>query len=78
MNRRRRDMWFGCLFEYLKVSSRACQIIMCVNGEHGLKRNDIEFLKRVHEFNLNIQVVLTKIDKVKKDKLYYRMIDISN
>ena len=32
MNRRRRDMWFGCLYEYLKVSSRACQVVMCVNG----------------------------------------------
>jgi GTP-binding protein EngB required for normal cell division len=77
MNKRRRDMWFGCLYEYLKVSSRASQIVMCVNGEHGLKPNDVEFLKRTHEFNLSIQVVLTKIDKIREDQLYYRMIDIS-
>lgn len=34
-------MWFGCLYEYLKVSSRVSQIVMCVNGEHGLKKNDL-------------------------------------
>lgn len=71
-------MWFGCLYEYFKVSSRACQIVLCVNGEHGLKRNDLEFLRRTHEMNLNIQVVLTKIDKLKEDKLFYRMVEISN
>ncbi len=70
-------MWFGCIYEYLKVSSRVCQIIMCVNGEHGLKKNDIEFLRRTHNLNINIQIVLTKIDKLKEDKLYYRMVDIS-
>jgi len=77
MNRRRRDMWFGCLYEYLKVSSRACQVVMCVNSEHGLKRNDLEFLRRTHEFNLNIQLVLTKIDKLPEDKLFYRMVEVS-
>ena len=67
-------MWFGSTYEYLKVSSRVSQIVLCASCFLGLMPNDIEVLNRINTLNVNIQIVLTKSDKLKDDKLYYRMI----
>ena len=37
MNQRRRNLWFGLLDEYMKISSRLCQIFHVINFEHGVK-----------------------------------------
>jgi GTP-binding protein EngB required for normal cell division len=66
-------MWAGLTEEYLKVSSRLSQIFVCINFEHGLKQNDILFLKRADKFNIDIQVILTKVDKVSHTKYYYQL-----
>lgn len=58
-------MWAGLIDEYLKISSRLCQIFICINFEHGVKSSDIEALKHISKYNLNIQLVLNKADKVK-------------
>ena len=64
MNKRRRDMWFGLVDQYLKISSRLCQIFHVINFEHGVKDNDIKALTRVSSYNVDIQLVLNKVDKV--------------
>lgn len=73
MNKKRREMWAGLTEEYLKVSSRLSQIFICINFEHGLKQNDILFLKRADKFNVDIQIILTKVDKVSHTKYYYQL-----
>lgn len=54
----------------MKVSSRLSQIFICINLEHGLKSNDILFLKRCERYNIDMQIILTKVDKVPK-RLYF-------
>lgn len=66
MNKRRRHMWFGLTEEYMKISSRLSQIFLIVNFEHGLKNMDIEVLKRISKYNVDIQIVMNKVDKVKE------------
>lgn len=63
-------MWFGLTEDYLKISSRVSQIFLCINFEHGLKENDKLFLQRTDKFNLKIQVILTKVDKVNPKKYF--------
>ena len=63
-------MWFGLTEEYMKISSRLSQIFLLVNFEHGFKEIDKEFITRADKFNVKIQVVMTKVDKVKEDKYF--------
>ena len=41
MNKRRRNLWFGLVESYIKISSRISQIFVCINFEHGLQKADI-------------------------------------
>jgi len=50
----------------MKVSTRLSQIFLLINFEHGLKEIDKEFIARADRFNVNIQLVMTKVDKVKE------------
>jgi GTP-binding protein len=65
INKAKRQMWAGLTDEYLKISSRVCEIFLCLNFEHGVKPTDIDTLKHITKYNVNIQLVLCKIDKVK-------------
>lgn len=40
-------------------------MIMLVNCQTGLKACDIEFLERLEFYNKPVQIVLSKIDKIK-------------
>ena len=70
MNKRRRNLWFGLVDEYLKISSRVCQIFHVINFEHGLKENDVAALKRVSQYNVDIQLIFNKVDKVSEKKYF--------
>jgi GTP-binding protein EngB required for normal cell division len=48
----------------MKISSRLSQIFLCINFEHGLKSSDIQFMQRADKFNVDIQIIMTKVDKV--------------
>jgi GTP-binding protein EngB required for normal cell division len=73
MNKKRRELWFGLTEEYMKVSSRLSQIFVCINIEHGLKNNDIQFLERCERYNIDVQVILTKVDKLPPKKYFYQL-----
>lgn len=64
MNKRRRELWFGLVDEYLKISSRVCQIFHVINFEHGLKEADTLALSRMSAYNVGVQLVFNKVDKV--------------
>lgn len=64
MNKRRRNLWFGLVESYIKISSRISQIFVCINFEHGLQKTDIEALKRLSKMNIDIQIIMNKIDKI--------------
>lgn len=73
MNKKRRELWFGLTDEYMKVSSRLSQIFLCVNFEHGLKDSDMQFLERANQYNIDIQVILTKMDRITHAKYFYQL-----
>jgi GTP-binding protein len=64
INKSKREMWAGLTDEYLKISPRVAQIFLCINLEHGVKHNDIETLSHITKYNINIQLLLCKADKV--------------
>lgn len=66
-------MWFGLTDEYMKISSRLSQIFVCINFEHGVKESDIQFLERANQYNIDIQVVLTKVDKIVHSKYFFQL-----
>lgn len=73
MNKKRRELWFGLTDEYMKISSRLSQIFLCINFEHGLKDNDIQFLQRADKYNIDIQIIMTKVDKINHQKFFYQL-----
>jgi GTP-binding protein len=66
INKAKRLVWAGLIDEYLKISSRLSQIFLCINFEHGIKSSDIYTLKNISKYNVNIQLVLNKADRVKE------------
>ena len=50
---------------YLSHGVRLSLVIMLVNSQTGLKACDIEFLERLEYYNKPVQIVLSKIDKIK-------------
>lgn len=64
INKAKRFMWAGLTDEYLKISSRLSQIFLCLNFKHGLKQSDVQTLQNISKYNVNIQLVLCKTDKV--------------
>lgn len=66
INKAKRGMWAGLIDQYLKISSRLSQIFVCINFEHGVKPADIEAITHISRFNVNIQLVLSKADRVKQ------------
>jgi len=57
----------------MKISSRLSQIFVCINFEHGLKENDILFLQRADKYNIDIQIIMTKVDKINHKKYFYQL-----
>ena len=53
------------MLKYLGFGVRLNLILLCVNAHIGLKSNDIEMLETLSHFKKPVQIVLTKIDKVK-------------
>lgn len=49
---------------------------MLVNAEHGLKSNDLSLLSQIQKQNVNIQIVLTKTDRIPDRTLYDTMLSI--
>ncbi|KAM3132797.1 hypothetical protein pb186bvf_015102 [Paramecium bursaria] len=57
----------GMIYTYIKTSSRLCKIYLLLDSEHGIKNND-------DDFNIQIQIVLTKFDKIDENHWYDRQL----
>ncbi|EAR99770.2 ribosome biogenesis GTP-binding protein YsxC (macronuclear) [Tetrahymena thermophila SB210] len=68
--------WQGMIYDYIQISSRLARIYLLINAEHGLKKNDMSLLSQIQKQNVNIQIVLTKADKVPERALYDTMLSI--
>jgi GTP-binding protein len=58
--------WTRLVKNYLRGRVTLRRILLLIDGRHGLKPNDIEIMDMLDRSAVPYQIVLTKIDKVKK------------
>lgn len=61
--------WNKLILYYLQGRSTLRRVYVLIDGRHGIKKNDAEIFELMDKCALSFQIVLTKIDKVKKDDL---------
>ena len=66
------------LLDYIKISTRICRILMLVNAEHGLKASDLSFLYKTYHHKVNVQIILTKCDKLDRKKIFDKTMAIGH
>jgi len=63
------DNWTKLIKLYLRGRVSLQRIYLLIDSRHGLKKNDLEIMDLLDESALSYQIVLTKIDKIKKTQL---------
>lgn len=58
--------WNKLILDYLKGRASLSRVFLLVDSRHGVKKNDEEIMAILDEAAVSYQVVLTKIDKLKK------------
>lgn len=61
--------WNSLIRQYLKGRPNLRQVFILIDSRHGAKDVDIEVMKLLDEVAVAYQIILTKIDKVKKQEL---------
>jgi GTP-binding protein len=59
--------WTELLKEYLQGRPNLRRVFLLIDGRHGLKENDKDIMKMLDVSAVSYQLVLTKLDKVKKE-----------
>ncbi|MDC3075956.1 ribosome biogenesis GTP-binding protein YihA/YsxC [Paracoccaceae bacterium] len=62
----KRSDWQGLIKSYIAERRSLKRVFTLVDARHGLKENDREFFFFLDTYAVNYQIILTKIDKVKK------------
>ena len=62
----KRSDWQGLIKSYIAERRSLKRVFTLVDARHGLKENDREFFSFLDTYAVNYQIILTKIDKVKK------------
>ena len=65
----RRSDWQTLIKSYIAERHSLKRVFTLVDARHGLKDNDREFFSFLDTYAVNYQIVLTKIDKVKKTEI---------
>lgn len=60
------DAWQDLINHYIQSRIHLKRIYVLIDGRHGIKDNDTEVMRSLDVMGLSYQIVLTKIDKVKK------------
>jgi len=61
--------WNNMIKLYLHGRAQLFRVYILIDSRHGIKQNDQEFMKLMDSIGLSYMVVLTKIDKIKKEEL---------
>lgn len=69
-----KQKWRKMLFKYLGFGVRINMIVLCVNGTIGLKKNDLQMLEDLKHLKKPVQVVLTKLDKIRHEAEIVRVV----
>ncbi|GAB5389198.1 MAG: ribosome biogenesis GTP-binding protein YihA/YsxC [Alphaproteobacteria bacterium] len=65
--------WTKLMKAYLRGRPNLRRVCLLIDGRHGLKDSDIEFMSMLDEAGVAYQIVLTKADKVKKAEMSKRI-----
>ena len=65
----KRSDWQTLIKSYIAERRSLKRVFTLVDARHGLKDNDIEFFSFLDTYAVNYQIILTKIDKVKKTEI---------
>lgn len=60
-----KERWHLLIDYYLKNRSNLKMVNILIDARHGIKEPDIEMIKKVQSYGQKIQIVYTKLDKIK-------------
>ncbi len=63
------EKWNRVMRSYLSGRPNLRRVFLLIDSRHGIKDVDIEMVKRLDDAAVNYQLILTKIDKIKKSQL---------
>lgn len=69
--------WNVVIRTYLKGRPTLRRVCMLIDSRHGVKESDIEIMQMLNDAAVTFQIVLTKVDKVKKQELEKRYQEIT-
>lgn len=60
-----KNQWSKMMVGYLSHSVRLSLVLMLVHSDLGLKACDIDMLDKLKHYNKKVQVVFSKVDRIK-------------
>ena len=63
------DNWNKILKIYLQGRAQLKIVFLLIDSRHGIKPNDLEMMSLLDKYAVRYQIILTKIDKIKKNDL---------
>ena len=58
--------WNRLIHDYLRGRATLSRVFLLIDSRHGIKSNDFEIMEMLDEAAVSYQIVLTKLDKLKK------------
>lgn len=71
--------WNNLIRSYLQGRANLRRVYLLIDSRHGIKPNDIELMDMLDESAVTYQIILTKIDKIKKsdvEKVYDEVLNL--
>ncbi len=65
--------WTRVMQDYLRGRAKLLRVFVLIDGRHGLKPQDLEMLDLLDRAAVSYQIVLTKVDAVKKGEMASRL-----
>jgi len=69
VGKRQVENWTDLMFKYFTGRVNLKRLFLLIDSRHGLKKNDEEIMQILDKIGVLYQIVLTKIDKIKKTEL---------
>jgi GTP-binding protein len=60
--------WTRLIHDYLRGRATLSRVFLLIDARHGIKPNDQEIMEMLDEAAVSYQIVLTKLDKLKKSE----------
>lgn len=75
VSRSKVNLWVKMSRDFLRGRISLRRVCLLIDGRHGIKDSDVDMMKMLDETAVPYQVVLTKMDKVKKEEREKRTAD---